>query len=404
MKLAKVTTVYPRYAQRFYATRPGLSERPYAEQKAALDLDGFGWGDFWSRAFNKRGWQALDLVAGIAPLDQAWARERGLSDASPLAVASDQVRRFAPDLLWVDDYNTYTSAWIEELRQSCPSIRFVLGWCGAPYADAGAFKAYDLVLSCVGELVADFQAQGLSALRFDHAFEPDLLKRLGPLPARDLEFSFVGQVQRGRRFHEAREKLLEALVAVSPLELYTPQGEAGFRGLWRHGSRSLAWGAVTALGGLGVDRQRMARWPLLGKAAAWDQAPLYPVNSKLAARRRGEVYGLEMIRILARSKVTLNCHIDLAAGSASNMRLFEASGAGACLLTDAKGDLARVFEAGKEVVTYASADEAAERAAWLLAHPAAREVIAAAGQARTLRDHTFDRRAEALEGLLNERL
>ncbi len=82
------------------------------------------------------------------------------------------------------------------------------------------------------------------------------------------------------------------------------------------------------------------------------------------------------------------------------MRLFEATGVGACLLTDRKDNLASLFEPDREVVTYGSAEEAVEKYRYLADNPRERATIAAAGQRRTLRDHGFDRRAARIDEIL----
>jgi len=102
--------------------------------------------------------------------------------------------------------------------------------------------------------------------------------------------------------------------------------------------------------------------------------------------------------------VTLNSHIDISRGSASNMRLFEATGVGSCLLTDAKSNLQEMFVSDQEVVTYRSVDECLEKASYLLEHEAVRAGIAAAGQRRTLADHTFAHRAVLLDEIIRRLL
>jgi spore maturation protein CgeB len=86
------------------------------------------------------------------------------------------------------------------------------------------------------------------------------------------------------------------------------------------------------------------------------------------------------------------------------MRLFEATGMGACLLTDWKTDLQDIFEPDKEVVAYRSAEECVEKVNYLLHHEKERQAIAAAGQRRTLRDHTFAQRALQLDELITDLL
>jgi len=61
------------------------------------------------------------------------------------------------------------------------------------------------------------------------------------------------------------------------------------------------------------------------------------------------------------SKMTFNSHIDCAEQFAGNMRLFEATGMGACLITDSKSNLPEMFEPDVEVVTYRSAERVVEK-------------------------------------------
>ena len=77
---------------------------------------------------------------------------------------------------------------------------------------------------------------------------------------------------------------------------------------------------------------------------------------------------------------------------------------GACLLTESARNLPGLFEPGVEVVTYDDGDDLVAQCRALLADPDRLEAIAAAGRARTLRDHTYAKRMEQLDALLSERL
>lgn len=93
-------------------------------------------------------------------------------------------------------------------------------------------------------------------------------------------------------------------------------------------------------------------------------------------------------------------HIDVAENRAGNIRLYEATGMGTLLLTDWKSNLPELFEVGREVVAYRSVGECAEQISYYLAHEEERAAIAAAGQRRTLTEHTIDRRMQELVGIL----
>lgn len=116
------------------------------------------------------------------------------------------------------------------------------------------------------------------------------------------------------------------------------------------------------------------------------------------------VFGVENFGILARSKLVFNSHIDAAGEYAGNMRLFEATGMGACLVTDWKANLSDLFEINTEVVIYRSIDECIEKVNYLLDHNDERQAIARTGQQRTLREHTYQQRVQQLDYIIQQYL
>ena len=117
---------------------------------------------------------------------------------------------------------------------------------------------------------------------------------------------------------------------------------------------------------------------------------------------QGEAWGLAMYRTLARSRITLNFHIDVAksAGFAGNMRIYEATGCGALLLTDTAPGLERLLVPGREIETWSTLGELEEKVRHYLAHPEEREAIARAGQRACLERHGYATRVRELERIL----
>jgi spore maturation protein CgeB len=100
----------------------------------------------------------------------------------------------------------------------------------------------------------------------------------------------------------------------------------------------------------------------------------------------------------------VNRHIDAAEGHANNMRLYEATGVGAMLLTDRGSNLPALFEPDREVVVYNDADDLVDKLRYYSANRGEARAIAEAGQRRTLTEHTYARRIGELAALLEERL
>ncbi len=407
MKLAKLSTAYPTYLEKIYRSTPGLSDKTYSQQQTEIFADAFGTADFWTSALKLLGYEVTEILANARPLQKAWARENNVSSSSSnwfSHIVTNQIKQFRPDILFITDYNNFPGPWIENLRKSVTSIRLVIVWCGAPFTDHSVFSASDLVLTCIPELRERFRKLGLCSEHIDHAFNPSILERLDADVGSRPEFTFVGQINRQSGFHVDREKLLLQLIKKTPIKLFSPSAELGFRDSFLAGLRAGAYDFVKLARGAKIPDYILAKIPGISSATRWTTRPRMPVNRNLRAHLLPAVYGMEMYQLLADSKLTLNSHIDISPRSASNMRLFEGTGVGTCLLTDWKENLSDLFEPDVEVVTYRSSDECVEKVNYLLEHPDERIAIACAGQKKTLSDHTTSQRMAKLDGLIRQRI
>jgi spore maturation protein CgeB len=199
--------------------------------------------------------------------------------------------------------------------------------------------------------VSFFRNLGVRAEVNHLAFEPAILDALPTAPEPDIDVSFVGTVSPD---HRQRIALLEAVAERYDLKLF--------------GSRPQALAA---------------------------SSPLYRCF-------QGEVWGANMYQVLRRSRVTLNSHIDLAGREAGNMRLFEATGVGAFLLTDFKDNLHTLFEPDREVAVWRSPDDCLAAIERALADNHRRSDIAQAGQARTMAQHTYHHRTQEILGFAGQ--
>jgi SAM-dependent methyltransferase len=341
-----VHTFYPEFLRAHYAARPDLASAPYALQLSALQARRFGDSDCYSRGLRAAGWDAIDLVVNCGPLQARWAAEHGTS-AEGAALLVEQIRGLQPDVVYFHNLGVATAETIRAIR---PYARVVAGQIASEPPPGVPWAELDLVVSSFPHLVRELRGSGLAAWYQPLAFDPAVLQ--GSAPVRDLPLTFVGGLAASHTW-VAGTQLLEALAAAAPLEI------------WGYGAESLA------------------------------------PSSPLRARHRGEAWGADMFALLRRSLVTVNRHGEIARQFANNMRLFEATGCGALLVTDAKDNLAELFVPGEEVVAYRSPEECVALVKHYLANPSDAGAIARAGQERTLREHTYDARmvqtAEILE-------
>lgn len=406
MRLLKLGIYHRSYLRDFYRRRPALKRQPYAVQHRALIDDCFGSADFWTAALTELNYETTDIIANAEFLQTSWASENSFNfnvNDWLFEIAAAQIKKFRPDILLVADYSTFTADFLKNIRRECPSIRLILGWCGAPYEDSSVFREWDIALSCVPEMVTDFRAKGIRSHHVNHAFAPRVLKRIDLQTAPGVDFAFVGSIFKQNQFHIEREQLLLQLVKSTNLQIWSDIERPSFKQRRNVFARRRAHNIVSAARNAGVSEKFLGALPVTRKIAGWQSPPTLEqkyVDERIARRTHSPVFGAGMFQTLRNSRVVFNNHIDISPVSASNMRLFETTGIGACLLTDWKANLSELFEPDREVLTYRTAEECVEKVNYILAHEDERRSIAAAGQLRTLREHTFENRAARIDEII----
>lgn len=384
MRLAFLNADYPSFLASLYQ-QPGLSSASYAQQMQARNDSLFSTADHYSAAFAALGHPAIDIHINNESMQRAWAIEHGMEEASvsspstptgrPIDVARSafslpglrRLRPFARASLrrvrrpWLVDVldaqladhapnvvvdQAVGAVEIGDIRRMAPHALLVAHV--ATTVEWELVRQYDLLVSSLPGMVEHATRNGMAALLSRFAFHPRVLAAIKP-PAESCDVTFSGSLAAA---HGRRRNLLQAVAGAVPIDVFTD-------GVLPHASAN--------------------------------------------ARLHAPVFGRDMYSVLRASRATLNEHGDvifggrnMTASSANNIRLFEATGVGTALVTDHKADLAEMFVPGEELVTFVDADDCITVLRELLQDEDRRSSIAAAGQRRTLRDHTYDQRVGEL--------
>jgi spore maturation protein CgeB len=370
LKIVIVDTCYAAFLASHYEANPGLAGATYERQHRALLDRSFGTTDAYSRNLRELGHEATELISNCRPLQLSWAEEHSIS--LPVAaklrparlnwgtlrrILDAQIEELDPDVVYVQDVTH-----VERLRPSVLDGRLLVAQVGSQLPSLDILRRYDLVTTLVPPLVDRLHALDIDAEYLGAAFDEAVLSRLqaagvtaAPGAGRQHPVSFVGTIH-SDRVHNGGVELLERLASEVDLEI---------------------WGPVGAK---------------------------LPPSSPIRSRHRGRAWGIDMYRVLAESRIAVNRHGDFAGGHAANMRMFEATGVGALLVTESAANLPDFFEPGREVVAYDGVDDLVEKIRYFLEHDEERRRIAAAGQRRTLTEHTYGHRISELARMLESRL
>jgi hypothetical protein len=360
MKILFVDTYYPEFLNGLYASDAALAGLEFEDQLRRIYQSAFGVGDAYGRELRNLGCDAREVICNADIVQAKWAARHGLRLVENLhdrrrQVLASQIDAFRPDVLYVFEWSPLGDAFLAEMK---PRVRRLVGQIASPLPANRTFVAYDFMVSSYPPIVDYFRGAGIDAEPLKLAFDRRILEgRSAQPPLRDV--TFVGGFA---ACHVNRVAWLERVLKDIPVDIF----------------------------GYGLER--------------------VPQGSPIHRHYRGPAWGWRMYEVLQRSRLTLNLHatIDVrgqvATNAANNMRLYEATGVGTCLVTEQKDNLRDMFEPADEVVAYEGAEDCAAKVRYYLDHEAERAAIAAAGQQRTLRDHTYAVRMRELLEMLQRRL
>lgn len=365
MKILFISVYYTNFLKSFYE-RYGESVKKLSFNKHRQRLLGelFGDADFYSSGVKENGHFAEDIIANDEILQKKWAAEHNFTKFGRSGLISKipylrifikpnwvedillaQIKILSPNVLYFQDIEYFSSGFLKRINKKY----FIVAQKASPIWKMGAFKDADLVFTSFPHFVKIFRANGIKSEYLKLAFGKKVLK-IVPKQKKIYNCTFAGGIT---AHHSKGTRILSKVSEKLHLDVF----------------------------GYGKNNLRK--------------------NSKLYKMHHGEIWGREMYKTLMQSRITINRHIDVAGKYANNMRLFEATGSGAMLLTDYKINYRDFFEDGKEIVTYRNANELIRKIKYYLHHPREREKIARAGQSKTLKNHNYKIRMGEMINLLS---
>lgn len=338
-KFLKLTTVYEPFLRMKYQQNPNLKELEYNQQYQFLMNQFFAWSDSYEYYLGKLGYETSQIITNAQSLQNTWAKENDVHSQNSILL--EQIKRFNPEILFIQDPYSIDYQILVHLKKELKDLKLIIAYRCAP-SNENAYKLFeycDIILTCTEGFKEHFEEKNLKCEILSHAFDPRVLEKLTSQKNNDIVF--VGSIIVKEGFHNKRKDFIEYLQKSDiPVKIYSEQF-------------------------------------------------------------RNACYGLDYYNLLSSSYININNHIDIAGSSAGNMRLFETTGVGTCLLTDYKQNLHKFFDIDSEIVCYKSFEEAVEKINWLNNNPKVLAEIAKKGQLKTLEKYNYSVRAEELHQIIN---
>ena len=366
MKIQFLTTYYPPFLKSFYSQNPDFYSLSYSKMLERLLSEHFADTGALHEQMLQQGYDSFLIIANAEPLQKKWAKENKIiySESNwQKEIAFAQIKTFTPDVFYIESVFDYFGSFLSEVKVYCKNV---VSWISTPFNDSLKLNDIDLILSSTPDFVSNFRKMGIMSEYMLPAFDSRILNKIDCNSKKDISLSFVGGWS---DVHVNRKKALKFLVEQTSIQLW----------------------------GYGFRRKQYSK-----KNIKYYTSKLFPEKDPIVDACRGEVWGLEMYKILQRSLITFNIHESLLKGRVGNMRMFEATGVGTMILNDNGTNLSEIFVPGKEIEVYNSLDEAVEKISYYINHPEKAVEIGKNAQIRTIADYTYEKFAIQLSDYLNK--
>ena len=385
----------------------------------------------FSRSFIQLDQEAHEIIIDFEIIQKKWALENGIkyNDQDWLfEIMMEQIKKILPDVIYIQS-TVFTMPGIYQkgeanfnlikiLKDAYPTIRKILLFSGYPTALSRLYNA-DYLFYSSPIILDNYIRLGLdptlkSELLY-HSYDPNIQSYINENDIK-YDFTFAGS----SRAPESRYFALVQLLEETNLELWINEQKPEIiknsikQNVRYYMKKMFLIFNHNHLSMFSKKKHFPMKLKNIFNELAQEKFAFKGVNrSKDSFNMLSDLYprnchlpkiGIDMYRILSQSRVTFNKHADAAFGDVGNMRMFEATGVGTCLMTDTGNNMNDLFEEDKEVVVYRSIDEAVDKLRYLQENPDIIKDISKAGQSRTLKDHTIMNRCEQIDSVIQKLL
>lgn len=378
-KLLEIETQYDQYLRQFYRTHTDIDKLSYDELFSMFGEDSFAESDFLHRYLCELEIESKLIFCNNRNLQDKWVKNN--KKLSYFDILLLQIKEFSPDVILISNMNYFTREETIIIKDCLPECGKLVGFHFSDIRDKFMqnVSLYDQIYTGCAYFVNIMRNKGIPAYLLRHAFEPSILDKLSK-SEKENKICFSGSVYLNKNIHSNRLDMFNKLIESNiPFDFYGDiQG-------------NIQSDDSTAENGLSVSVKEK-------------QQKYLNIIKKIEKYRKPGLFGIGYYDILNQYNIGINMHTPIIGNGAGNIRMFETTGIGSCLLTDYKSENAELFDVENEIVVYKSIEDMVEKAKWLLENPKKAKEIALAGQRKTLTKYTYKNKAEQLNEYIQELL
>lgn len=372
-KLFEVTSLYKNYINYFYDKFSEIASLSYSDLYNAIINDCFAECDFLHKELNKLGVETKLVFYNDNHLQLKYFNDE-VTDLFEIFIR--QLKEFDPDILYVSDIGTFTKEQYSIIRESLkPNAKMIAWHFTVVECFSKLLPLFDEVYTGSKYIMNLLIPYCKSVKLLYHAFEPNILNKIN-YTEKFNKLLFAGSIYLGEDIHNNRIDMFG--------EFKKKNIDCDFYGN--------IYGSFLPNGKKDLIKFLFEKNTLRKKR--------HIIEKEIRTKIKPSAFGLDYYSLLSKYNLCMNQHVKIAGTGAGNMRMFEVTGMGTCLVTDYKDENKDLFVPDEEIVVYKNYDELLEKVNWLLNNPRKANEIALKGQKRTISSHSYKHKAEVFNNYI----
>ena len=368
IRILKLSFYYYQYLNYFYENND-VNNLNYKEHQETLFKDRFGWSDSFKYSFEKnKNISVQEIIVNDYQLQKKWINENSkffFNDKWQLEYLKKQIEFYKPNVIFVNNPSLNQSFYEMILSYKVRLITYD-GICSH---NENLINYSDIIISCLKSTCDFYSKFNKKVFYMPHGFDRRILNNLSSNEIKN-DSIFIGNIRNIN--HSKRVDLLNKVLSKTNIKIWI--------GDEKKNSQNSNLNKILNIKNLFINFKRIN----------------HIINiKKLFKKNNGQVYGMKMYNLLNQNKIILNNHIDNSRDEAANIRLFEGTGVGSCLVTDFKKNI-RNFFSEDEIVLFKNYEEAVEKINYLSKNPKVAEEIALRGMKKVQTKHLLEDRWNSL--------
>lgn len=335
--------------------------------------------NYITEELSKKNYQCNEVIHNYKLLQDKWLEKYGKKNNEKTIL--QQIRFYNPDVLFLGDINLISEFTIKKIKK-ISNVRLILCFHCAPFKkkQVEQLKDVDAIITCTKgykQKILNFINKDIHIMH--HAYKNDENK-FEENNGRNIDVGFVGSLFLNKSLHTGRIDIIYELIKK-----------------YNNNYVAINFSKYFFIEFFYFIFKLLISFKVIRSFKVFYKILYIYIFSKKA------VFGKDMYRILKKTKILINKHID-DTEFAGNMRLFEATGSGCLLITDSKKDINKFFNINEEIVIFKNKEDLINKINFYLNYQEKLKKIADAGKKKTITVHNYKNRVSELDIFIKQKL